>query len=137
MICRIFLFLCKVFLFFSKISFFYICFQVLIFDRTCFEPHILFSKIKALNEEWYKGDGWYGDGPDFHFDYYNSFVIQPMIIQVLDVSSSALDSEKGLGGRRYSLRQSSEGKENCEIKVVFVIFRAYYSDRSPFICIRW
>ncbi len=35
-------------------------------------------------EEWYKGDGWYGDGRDFHWDYYNSFVIQPMLIDVLD-----------------------------------------------------
>lgn len=33
--------------------------------------------------EWYKGDGLYGDGPDFHWDYYNSFVIQPMLIDVL------------------------------------------------------
>lgn len=35
------------------------------------------------HKEWYKGDGWYGDGPNFHFDYYNSFVIQPMMVQVL------------------------------------------------------
>jgi hypothetical protein len=34
---------------------------------------------------WYKGDGAYGDGDDFHFDYYNSFVIQPMLLDVLDV----------------------------------------------------
>lgn len=33
--------------------------------------------------EWYKGDGIYGDGPDFHWDYYNSFVIQPMLVDVL------------------------------------------------------
>jgi hypothetical protein len=35
------------------------------------------------HEEWYKGDGTYGDGPDFHWDYYNSFVIQPMLVDVL------------------------------------------------------
>ena len=29
------------------------------------------------HEPWYKGDGVYGDGPAFHWDYYNSFVIQP------------------------------------------------------------
>jgi hypothetical protein len=34
--------------------------------------------------QWYKGDGVYGDGPDFHFDYYNSLVIQPMLIDVLE-----------------------------------------------------
>jgi len=33
--------------------------------------------------EWYKGDGVYGDGPDFHWDYYNSYVIQPMLIDIV------------------------------------------------------
>lgn len=31
---------------------------------------------------WYKGDGAYGDGASFHWDYYNSFVIQPMLVDV-------------------------------------------------------
>ncbi|CAM4345292.1 DUF2264 domain-containing protein [Paenibacillus endophyticus] len=35
------------------------------------------------HEQWYLGDGAYGDGPDFHWDYYNSFVIQPMLLDVL------------------------------------------------------
>ena len=30
-------------------------------------------------EEWYAGDGLYGDGPRFRMDYYNSYTIQPMI----------------------------------------------------------
>lgn len=34
---------------------------------------------------WYKGDGWYGDGKDFHLDYYNSYVIQPMLADVSEV----------------------------------------------------
>ena len=34
--------------------------------------------------EWYKGDGLYGDGPAFHFDFYNSFVIHPMMMTVLE-----------------------------------------------------
>jgi len=41
--------------------------------------------IAKINE-WYKGDGWYGDGADFSFDYYNSYVIQPMLIDVLKVN---------------------------------------------------
>ncbi len=32
---------------------------------------------------WYCGDGAYGDGEFFHFDYYNSFVIQPMLLDTL------------------------------------------------------
>ncbi len=35
------------------------------------------------HEEWYKGDGAYGDGQFFHWDYYNSFVIQPMLLEIL------------------------------------------------------
>lgn len=33
--------------------------------------------------QWYVGDGVYGDGPQFHYDYYNSFVIQPMLVDIL------------------------------------------------------
>ncbi|MDR2145029.1 MAG: DUF2264 domain-containing protein [Tannerella sp.] len=36
-------------------------------------------------DKWYKGDGWYGDGEQFHLDYYNSFVIHPMLFEILDV----------------------------------------------------
>lgn len=35
--------------------------------------------------EWYVGDGTYGDGPSLHWDYYNAFVIQPMLLEVLEV----------------------------------------------------
>jgi len=38
-------------------------------------------------ESWYKGDGAYGDGPFFRWDYYNSFVIYPMMIDVLRILS--------------------------------------------------
>ncbi|MEA4936386.1 MAG: DUF2264 domain-containing protein [Paludibacter sp.] len=47
-----------------------------------------FDRIKYAMErhkQWYKGDGWYGDGPNFHLDYYNSFVIQPMMVEILSV----------------------------------------------------
>lgn len=37
-----------------------------------------------MHKEWFVGDGTYGDGAHFHWDYYNSFVIQPMLMQVLD-----------------------------------------------------
>ena len=36
-------------------------------------------------DEWYVGDGWYSDGQDFAFDYYNSFVIHPMYVECLEV----------------------------------------------------
>lgn len=34
---------------------------------------------------WYKGDGVYGDGAEFHFDYYNSYVIHPMLLDIVGV----------------------------------------------------
>lgn len=34
-------------------------------------------------EEWYVGDGWYADGPDFAFDYYSSYVFHPMYLETL------------------------------------------------------
>lgn len=40
-------------------------------------------------DRWYVGDGWYSDGPEFSFDYYNSFVIHPMLLECL----SELDSK--------------------------------------------
>ena len=45
------------------------------------EMRIDYAILKHM--EWYKGDGIYGDGPDFHWDYYNSFVIQPMLLDIL------------------------------------------------------
>ncbi|WP_289713364.1 DUF2264 domain-containing protein [uncultured Muribaculum sp.] len=40
------------------------------------------SAIRKM-EEWYTGDGWYADGPDFAFDYYSSFVFHPMYLETL------------------------------------------------------
>ena len=46
--------------------------------------HVRVDYALRQHEQWYKGDGLYGDGPQFHWDYYNSFVIQPMLLDVLD-----------------------------------------------------
>ncbi|MDR0427649.1 MAG: DUF2264 domain-containing protein [Dysgonamonadaceae bacterium] len=35
-------------------------------------------------EEWYVGDGWYSDGPEYSLDYYNSYVIHPMLVEILE-----------------------------------------------------
>jgi hypothetical protein len=45
------------------------------------------------------GDGAYGDGPQFHWDYYNSFVIQPMLLDVLDACRDESAAWKDLAGR--------------------------------------
>nr|WP_277872837.1 DUF2264 domain-containing protein [Robertkochia solimangrovi] len=50
------------------------------------------------HDEWYLGDGIYGDGPDFHWDYYNSYVIQPMILDIVNVLG---DKKESLSNYRY------------------------------------
>ncbi|NDV60016.1 DUF2264 domain-containing protein [Bacteroides sp. 519] len=41
------------------------------------------SAFRKINE-WYVGDSWYADGTEFSFDYYNSYVIQPMYVECLN-----------------------------------------------------
>ncbi len=40
-------------------------------------------------EAFYKGDGMYGDGVEFHWDYYNSYVMHPMLLTVLEAVGRA------------------------------------------------
>ncbi len=42
------------------------------------------------HEAWYLGDGIYGDGPRFHWDHYNAFVIHPMLVDVAAVFAERL-----------------------------------------------
>jgi hypothetical protein len=44
------------------------------------------------HEQWYKGDGVYSDGPQFHWNYYNSYVIQPMLLTVIETVSRVSDA---------------------------------------------
>lgn len=61
----------------------------------------LFEGIQR-HEKWYLGDGTYGDGPEWHWDYYNSFVIQPMLVEALDVVG---DESAELGAFRTKANQ--------------------------------
>lgn len=51
------------------------------------EQYDIMRVLYALRvfRQWYKGDGVYGDGEMFHWDYYNSFVIQPMYVDLVDL----------------------------------------------------
>lgn len=51
------------------------------------------------HRDWYLGDGTYGDGPEFHWDYYNSYVIQPMFVEALDVIGEETPEWKSLRDR--------------------------------------
>lgn len=52
------------------------------------EPYDVVRIDYALSQfdgSWYLGDGIYGDGPNFHWDYYNSYVIHPMLMDLREV----------------------------------------------------
>lgn len=49
------------------------------------------------HESWYVGDGLYGDGPHFHLDYYNSFVIHPFLLAILDALGNEQPAWKAMG----------------------------------------
>lgn len=55
------------------------------FTGDCDRERLMYGVERFLFDHWYKGDAWYGDGEEFHFDYYNSLVIQPMLTDVLRV----------------------------------------------------
>lgn len=46
-------------------------------------------------KEWYVGDGWYSDGEKFSMDYYNSYVIHPMLVDLLKITA----------GKKFSLQE--------------------------------
>jgi hypothetical protein len=49
-------------------------------------------------DEWYLGDGFYSDGPHFKLDYYNSFCIHPMLLEILNV---LIEKQEDLKAWRY------------------------------------
>lgn len=48
------------------------------------DPMRLQFAMKKMHE-WYVGDGWYSDGPEYATDYYNDYVIHPMLVDMLGV----------------------------------------------------
>lgn len=67
-----------------------------------FDKNADFLRIEyALNKhmEWYVGDGLYSDGKYYHWDYYNSFVIHPMLIDVVNVLQETNHPLKKLKGK--------------------------------------
>lgn len=62
------------------------------FDGQCDRMRIEYAI--NMHQAWYKGDGAYGDGPNFHWDYYNSFVIQPMLVEVMETLKETAKSRR-------------------------------------------
>lgn len=68
--------------------------------------------VCKFRDLWYKGDALYGDGEDFHMDYYNSFVIHPMLTDVLQVMKKHnIEGSNFLGTQTKRLSRYAEQLE--------------------------
>jgi len=47
-------------------------------------------------DQWYKGDGVYSDGPAYHWDYYNSYVIHPYLTEIVNLVNQKKGAYKEL-----------------------------------------
>ncbi len=66
------------------------------------------------HNEWYLGDGTYGDGKDFHWDYYNSYVIQPMMLDIINVLKEKKQTLKYWRYKNDFITQSSKYFERAK-----------------------
>lgn len=68
--------------------------------------------VDTFRDKWYVGDGVYSDGPNYHADYYNSFVIHPMLTDILTIMQ-----KHGLAGSDFlstQLKRQSRYAEQLE-----------------------
>jgi hypothetical protein len=62
-------------------------------------------------DQWYVGDGVYSDGPSYHWDYYNSYVIHPFLDKIVEVVNARNGAYRELAGKieirseRYAIIQ--------------------------------
>jgi Uncharacterized protein conserved in bacteria len=49
-----------------------------------YDGYALEVATRKINE-WYLGDGWYADGPEYSLDYYNGYVMHPMYVEIIEV----------------------------------------------------
>ncbi|HEY4108807.1 DUF2264 domain-containing protein [Puia sp.] len=64
--------------------------------------------VREFSQHWYLGDGMFSDGAAMHQDYYNSYVIQPFLLAVLDVAGSRY--------RDFSFRMGRIAQRYAEIQ---------------------
>lgn len=49
-----------------------------------YDAYVIEIALQKINE-WYVGDGWYSDGPEYAMDYYNGYVVHPMLVEIMEV----------------------------------------------------
>lgn len=83
-------------------------------------------------KEWYIGDGWYKDGEKFSIDYYNSFVIHPMLVDILkERNKLGLTSKEELDlGYKRMVRYSEFLERNISPEGTFPLYGRSVTYRS-------
>ncbi len=61
--------------------------------------------VHKFDQDWYVGDGWYSDGPQFSFDHYNGYVIHCMQVETLQHNMNADPKYKEMYDRAYKRMQ--------------------------------
>jgi hypothetical protein len=59
-----------------------------------YDPVRIEYGIREFSQQWYVGDGMFSDGMHFVLDYYNSYVIQPYLLNILDAVNPINESFK-------------------------------------------
>ncbi len=59
-----------------------------------YDPVRIEYGIREFSQQWYVGDGMFSDGMHFVLDYYNSYVIQPYLLNILDAVNPVNESFK-------------------------------------------
>lgn len=55
--------------------------------------------VREFMQHWYTGDGTFSDGMQYHYDYYNSYVIQPYLSTIIEVAAAKNRSYQGFNER--------------------------------------
>ena len=70
-----------------------------------YDPVRIEYAVREFSQHWYVGDGTFSDGPSFHQDYYNSYVIQPYLSAILGI----VNGKEGGSERRPGEKEGGSG----------------------------
>jgi hypothetical protein len=76
-----------------------------------YDPVRIEYAVREFMQHWYTGDGMFSDGMQFHFDYYNSYVIQPFLATIIEVMN-----QKNHSYQSYTDRLDKITKRYAEIQ---------------------
>jgi hypothetical protein len=86
--------------------------------------------VREFSQHWYLGDGTFSDGPPFHQDYYNSYVIQPFLNAVLNVMGMREREMRPANAQNRDYKDFSEGMARISERYAEIQERMINADGS-------